>query len=378
MDKSSLEVAEVVGSMYEAAFEPDLWPSVLTRACGLLGARTSNLVSHDLRDLRMSFGADHGLPEDWREDYDGHYIKTDIWLEGIAARPAGLVHLSHEAVPAEALARSEFYNDFLRRQEIFHGIGGFVTRSRDRAVLIGFHRPLEAEPFAEDERRMLGFLFRHVGRAVALQGDLARIDTLRGSGWSALDSLPRGAIAVDEAARVLACNALAERILLAGGGLSVRGGRLTASTSAETARLRALVRSAAATGVGDGLGAGGAMTLTRSETKPPLHILVSPAPVERVPCAIGPEARTARALVFVSDPEGRPAPKEELLSAFYGLTPIEAKLAALVGAGIDLAEAAERLGMAKETARHHLKRIFSKTGVNRQAELVRLVSVDVL
>jgi DNA-binding CsgD family transcriptional regulator len=35
--------------------------------------------------------------------------------------------------------------------------------------------------------------------------------------------------------------------------------------------------------------------------------------------------------------------------------------------------AAELLGVSRSTARTHLKRIFSKTGVGRQTELIRLV-----
>jgi DNA-binding CsgD family transcriptional regulator len=42
-------------------------------------------------------------------------------------------------------------------------------------------------------------------------------------------------------------------------------------------------------------------------------------------------------------------------------------------AGRTLAQTSRRLGIRPETARTHLKRVFSKTGVSRQAELVRLL-----
>jgi hypothetical protein len=41
--------------------------------------------------------------------------------------------------------------------------------------------------------------------------------------------------------------------------------------------------------------------------------------------------------------------------------------------GLDVREAAERLHITLETGRFHLKRVFSKTGVGRQAELIRLM-----
>ena len=52
------------------------------------------------------------------------------------------------------------------------------------------------------------------------------------------------------------------------------------------------------------------------------------------------------------------------------LTRTEARLAEVIVGGTNLREAAEDLGMAYETARKHLARIFVKTGTHRQAELV--------
>ena len=58
----------------------------------------------------------------------------------------------------------------------------------------------------------------------------------------------------------------------------------------------------------------------------------------------------------------------------FDLTPAESRLAALLATGTSIASAAERLRISRETARNHLKAIFSKTGVHRQSELVTLVS----
>ena len=41
--------------------------------------------------------------------------------------------------------------------------------------------------------------------------------------------------------------------------------------------------------------------------------------------------------------------------------------------GLSLDEASEALGMSRNTARTHLRSIFSKTGVSRQTLLVRLI-----
>ncbi|MGQ2995809.1 MAG: helix-turn-helix transcriptional regulator, partial [Variovorax sp.] len=57
----------------------------------------------------------------------------------------------------------------------------------------------------------------------------------------------------------------------------------------------------------------------------------------------------------------------------YGLTAREAELAVLLGKGEDLAGAAGLMALSAGTARQYLKQIFAKLGVQRQAELVRLL-----
>ena len=64
----------------------------------------------------------------------------------------------------------------------------------------------------------------------------------------------------------------------------------------------------------------------------------------------------------------------DLLRCHFGLTPAEARLALHLVAGETLRSAALKLRITYETARTHLKNIFSKTGTCRQAELVVVIA----
>lgn len=81
----------------------------------------------------------------------------------------------------------------------------------------------------------------------------------------------------------------------------------------------------------------------------------------------------AQTIVVVTPVVPRDVPAAKMIQGLFDLTPGEAKVAALIGAGEQLREAAGRLGIAEETARSFLKRVFVKTGVRRQAELVALL-----
>jgi DNA-binding CsgD family transcriptional regulator len=82
----------------------------------------------------------------------------------------------------------------------------------------------------------------------------------------------------------------------------------------------------------------------------------------------------AAAVVFVTDPERRAQPPEEVLAALYGLTPAEARAAAALASGLSVREYAEQAERSVETVRTLVKRVLAKTGTSRQAELMALVA----
>jgi len=79
----------------------------------------------------------------------------------------------------------------------------------------------------------------------------------------------------------------------------------------------------------------------------------------------------AVAAVFIGAPPDAQDGADAVAAAF-GLTPAETRLLASLFAGRTLAETAATLGIAGTTAKTHLEHIFSKTGVTRQTELMRL------
>ena len=86
------------------------------------------------------------------------------------------------------------------------------------------------------------------------------------------------------------------------------------------------------------------------------------------------DAYTATAAMFVRKAalEGPLAP--EIIATTYNLTPTELRvLLAIVEVG-GIPEVATALGVADSTIKTHVGRLFGKTGVSRQADLVKLVA----
>jgi DNA-binding CsgD family transcriptional regulator len=85
-------------------------------------------------------------------------------------------------------------------------------------------------------------------------------------------------------------------------------------------------------------------------------------------------ASNAVAALFVRKAELEAEPSSEVIGRTYKLTPTELRvLRAIVNVG-GVRQVAGNLGVADTTIKTHLGRLFEKTGVSRQADLVKLVA----
>lgn len=82
----------------------------------------------------------------------------------------------------------------------------------------------------------------------------------------------------------------------------------------------------------------------------------------------------ADAIVVATAVEHRAAPTASVLQGLFDLTPREAGIARLLGNGETVNEVAATLRVSPFTVRAHVRAILSKTGVERQADLVGLLA----
>jgi DNA-binding CsgD family transcriptional regulator len=78
-------------------------------------------------------------------------------------------------------------------------------------------------------------------------------------------------------------------------------------------------------------------------------------------------------IMFVSNPMAAPELDLRSIAQLYGLTRAETRLLQAVCRGDRIGEYAVRSGITLNTAKGHLKQLFSKTQTSRQSDLVRLV-----
>jgi DNA-binding CsgD family transcriptional regulator len=362
--------------IHEAALEPGLWHEVLGSISQLVRGRTANLMLVERNSLAPSLYISRNIDPTAEHLYQTHWHRHDLWLlAGVEFRAKSVI-VGQEMLPDEALFSSEYYNDFLRHQDVGRVLTNLFEKNNAVCSHVSVHRAARDDEFAESEREVMRTLTPHLATAMAVHLRLAGLEDRIRATEAALDRLPVGVCLIDQTSKITHRNLMAEAILAANDGIAERSGSLFAAATSESRDLAARIAEAVTTGLGRATFPGAVLSINRPSMRRPYSVLVAPLTRAR-DTSDGLIGRTRPcAIVLITDLEREPHYPNAFLARRYQLTAAEARLACAIAHGISLQDAADEFGIAIGTARNQLKQIFLKTDVNRQAELVRLLTAD--
>jgi DNA-binding CsgD family transcriptional regulator len=352
-------------AIYEGPLETAPWKSLLPLLRTSMDSLAATLI------LRPPTPEDPGLLLSYpdADEYERSYQEGYFSLDPFVDLPLGEVMTLEDLVPNEELVKSEFYKQYMEPSGAFHVLG-FDTREPDGLeARIRISRGRDDPAFGDTERALCERLVPHFRRAVQLHARLTRTESERDLFAGAVDRLSMGVIVLDERGKVLRMNRVATLLIEGKRGLAVVNGRLRAATADQSVELRRVVERALTNRAGGVPSVVQGMRLRESPGGGAVNLVARP-----VPLAEWSEGKACPAVaIFVGDPDDRPEVSLEIVRQLFGFTPAEALLATTLARGLNLDEAASALGTSRNTARSHLRAIFSKTGVTRQADLVRLI-----
>ncbi len=364
------EVSDLVGSIYDAALDARLWPDVLNRIGDAVGGPQVVFGFYDPANGIADMHAPRTDPDIVRSF--GDWIDTPPLPCTGNYRP-GEVFSGADVVSQEEYTGTIFYHELWRPAGF--SASPLVTNLFADGGTSGHIASHELPNRQADgrQKRLFAALAPHLVRAVALQRRLYRLTIANEALLHGLDGLKQGFLLVDAQARPLFVNAEARVRLDARDGMHLEAGALSASDGDGGRALRGLIASCAAE-AGPVAGSGGDIALSRGSGRLPLDVLVTPIQPETAMAAIPwTSSQRAVAIVLVCDAETAKDARVRNLRERFGFTPAEAIFAIEIIKGDGRQATADRLGITVGTARSHLSRIFDKTGVRHQAELVRLL-----
>lgn len=250
-----------------------------------------------------------------------------------------------------------------------HVMGVNIATPAGTLARLRLHRRQPMPPFSSEDKQRLAMFVPHIKQALMLSshvnGNALQLKIYE----EGLERLNIGVIVLDDAARLLRSNPTASQMLESADGLRLVDQRLAAGTVAETRELQRLLA-----GARERPKQVAAMCLSRPSGRRKLA-----AVVRGFPPAVAPDGRSQPAVaLFLRDPDTLAEPAHDIARQLFDFTPAEAHLAIELLNGLSLDEAVGKLGILRNTGRAHLRAIFSKTGVSRQSELVRVLLNGVL
>jgi DNA-binding CsgD family transcriptional regulator len=355
----------LIGAVYTAAADETRWPAVLERLADEYRGGVAGLHYRTGREGHVRSARFVRLDPVLLEAIHTHFATRNPWVRATQSLfVPGLAIATEQVIPVAELRRTEYHDGVLRPAGVLHGFGACVFKRGDDILSFTVVRSKIGGPYEASELAPVHAIVPHLRRAVQVNARLSELQRTHAALGDSLEHLHHGVVIVGRGGRVVFANRAARAIVAQQDGLTIAADGLGALAAADHRRLRALIDDAVRTSSGEGLGSGGALTAARPSLKRPFIVLVAPLPLSH-------DEMSGLATVFVSDPEARFETTGEIAQRLYGLSPSESRLAqALVATG-SLERAAEELCIARETARWHLKRIFRKTGTDRQQLLVR-------
>ena len=322
---------------------------------------------HEVRPEKHLLAASWNLEPEGSRLYQKYYGLVDVWAMRGRSKCINEVCISESLCPSRELVGTEFFNDFLSKQRIAHGLFGFIENDPlRRCGSVSLYRGPSLGEFDVSDVETLRSLTPHFKRAFMLHSQFSKLKARTASIETALNMLAVGVILIGPNHEVVLINRKATELLQHGDGLQLIHGRLSTTLQAEAARLHTMISEAAKTG-SENVGTGGTLFVSRSSGG---ALSVTAAPLGKF--ALGLCDRAA-AVLFICDPDRGIEVPANLLQRGYGLTSAEARLTGILLEGRSLKDAADFCKVTHNTAKSQLKSVFSKTHVRRQSELIKLL-----
>jgi hypothetical protein len=194
---SYTELIALIGLIYEAALDNDLWPGVLIKLADAMGAAQVAMPSMDLRANVVAIIAPRCGPDlltSWKE----YWAFRDPVLARAMRRPAGEIYTFDSLMPREEFAATPVFNElWLPAQYSLATMGANLVVEDKFSALICFSNPPSKDSLTAEQMRIFEAVVPHLARALRINRRLWEMELKHVAATERFEAFSQGALLAD-------------------------------------------------------------------------------------------------------------------------------------------------------------------------------------
>jgi DNA-binding CsgD family transcriptional regulator len=355
-----METASLVDRVYEAAAVPALWPGVLDAVSARVEGAGGFLFA--IREGYDQVIHSPSLAQVCHElMHEGWAARDPRLPRALSLNPPGFIN-DGDLFTDDEIATNDVYINFHRRHGIGYMAATLIPNPSGDFIAFAFERHQDNGPVPRETVAFLDTLRPHLARASMLA---FRIGFERARAQAeVLQTMGLPAAVLRHGGSILAANALFQALIPAVA--QDRRNRVVLTNGNADGLLESALMQFHAGGL---LTGSASIPIPAQDDRPAMIIHLVPVR------GAAHDVFDQSAMLLLITPVDRAAvPTAEVLQGLFDLTPSEARVARGIGLAQSIDSLAAAQGVSRETIRSHLRQVLTKTGLNRQAELVSLLA----
>lgn len=377
MNLSQAQFDRAVNLIYDTLDKRSAWRSVLECVHEAVGGRAIHLLAFDAEHGALSYSEGADMAPQIDLEYIQKFQFIDPRVELMRTEWQGDWLHCHEHFAEDFVANDPFYQEFLIPHGARYLTACKLVENGEATVLLACLRRPGEGPMPPDALAFLDRLRPHLQRAVRMGLTQFVYSAQALVGHALVDKLRQPVMLLTTSGELVLANEAARCLLGSTSLVQVVDNRLVLPQAYRRAfleqctELEHQVRSGVATCEASGKAFRSLhMTANPGEAPDVLYGFFTMLVPERTMGSFG---LRPLVMLFFYHPTSAQEIDSALLTAAFGLSHAECRVASLLADGMPLKSIADTLGVQYDTVRKQLMSIYQKTATNRQPELVRLL-----
>jgi DNA-binding CsgD family transcriptional regulator len=375
MDLSASRLDQLVNLTYDTLEDKKAWRSLLECLNEAMDTRAVHLLAFDGQHGTLSYSDGAAMAPEIDMEYIQRFQFIDPRVRLMREQNTTEWLHCHEHFDAFFVAADPFYQEFLLPHGARYLSACKLVEDANATILLALLRRPDDGPLPAEAIGFIDRLRPHLERACRIGLAHFVYSTQALVGHTLVDKLQQPVMLLSTAGELVLANTPARRLLASTTLIGLSNGRLVLPERYRKAfferceELENEVRFAAPGAPDQGFSA---LHMSTEDSAAPdtLYGFFTTLLPERVMGSFG---LRPLVMLLLYHPHSAQKIDSSLLSAAFGLSQAECRVATLLADGMPLRAIADTLGVQYDTVRKQLLSIYQKTATNRQPELVRLL-----